>query len=90
MTTGFHHPATEDVPDDGTVGVETSLTANHNSAEVASLLSRVRSVLADAGCADKIDAERWLNTWLDAPNAAFNHRRPRSLMEQLHITSRER
>ena len=60
----------------------TSLTPNGDGAEFAVLLSRVRSELSSAGCADKIDAEQWLRTWLDTPNVAFGNERPRSLLKQ--------
>ena len=63
--------------------VETSMTGNGDGAEFALLLSQVRSELSRAGCADKIDAERWLRAWLDTPNAAFDNVRPRSLLKQV-------
>ena len=64
------------------------LTANRDGAEFAVLLSRVRSELSSAGCADKIDAEQWLRTWLDTPNVAFGNKRPRSLLKQAHTGER--
>jgi hypothetical protein len=63
--------------------VETSMTANGEDTEFALLLSQVRSELSRVGCADKIDAEGWLRTWLDTPNAAFHNVRPRSLLRQV-------
>lgn len=65
--------------------VETSMTANGDGAEFALLLSQVRSTLSSAACADKIDAERWLRTWLDTPNVAFDNVQPRSLLKQVQI-----
>jgi hypothetical protein len=49
---------------------------------VAELLSWVRSMTAAGGCAARIDAERWLMTWLDTPNSAFGGVEPRRLLEQ--------
>jgi hypothetical protein len=49
---------------------------------VAELLSRVRSMITAGGCANRIDAERWLSTWLDTPNSAFGGVEPRRLLEQ--------
>jgi hypothetical protein len=43
--------------EDEETAVETSLTVTDDSAEVSLLLSQVRSVLTDARCADKINAE---------------------------------
>jgi hypothetical protein len=63
--------------------VEPSMTANADSAEFALLLSQVRSELLAAGCAGKIDAERWLRSWLETPNVAFDNVRPRSLLKQV-------
>jgi hypothetical protein len=76
------HPEKEPVVKaEGTAG-ETSLTANQDCAEFAVLLSRVRSELSTAGCADEIDAEQWLRTWLDTPNIAFGNERPHVLLEK--------
>ena len=50
--------------------------------EVAELLSQVRSMITAGGCADRMDAERWLMTWLDTPNSAFRGVKPRRLLEQ--------
>ena len=50
--------------------------------EVADLLSLVRSMITAGGCADRMDAERWLMTWLDTPNSAFGGVEPRRLLEQ--------
>jgi hypothetical protein len=72
---------------EGTAG-GTSFSANPDGAEFALLLSRVRSELSSAGCADKIDAEKWLRTWLDTPNVAFGNERPRSLLKQAHTGER--
>jgi hypothetical protein len=55
--------------------------------EVAVLLSRVRSMITAGGCADRIDAERWLMTWLDTPNRAFGGVEPRRLLEQAYNKS---
>jgi hypothetical protein len=91
MTIGFDCGAkNDDMRKDGEAGMETSFAVTNDSAEVVSLLSRVRSVLADAGCADKINAERWLNRWLDTPNAAFDNRRPRSLINEVHVMPRKK
>jgi hypothetical protein len=77
------HPAKEPVSiAEGTAG-GTSLTPNRDGAEFAVLLSQVRSELSSAGCADKIDAEQWLRTWLDTPHAAFGNERPHYLLEQV-------
>jgi Protein of unknown function (DUF2384) len=54
-----------------------------DSAEFAKLLSQVQSVIAAAGCADKMDAERWLMTWLDTPNVALGGIAPRCLIKQV-------
>ena len=50
--------------------------------EVAELLSWVRSMITAGGCTNKIDAERWLMTWLDTPNSAFGGVEPRRLLEK--------
>lgn len=50
--------------------------------EVADLLFLVRSMITAGGCADRMDAERWLMTWLDTPNSAFGGVEPRRLLEQ--------
>jgi hypothetical protein len=50
--------------------------------EVAELLSQVRSMITAGGCADRMDAERWLMTWLDTPNSALGGVEPRRLLEQ--------
>lgn len=55
--------------------------------EVAQLLSRVRSMITAGGCADRIDAERWLMTWLDTPNSALGGVKPRRLLEQAYNES---
>ena len=52
--------------------------------KVAELLSRVRSMIMAGGCADRIDAERWLMTWLDTPNSAFGGVEPRRLLKQAY------
>jgi hypothetical protein len=81
-------PAKEPVSKaEGTAG-GTSLTANRDGAEFAVLLSRVRSELSTAECADKVDAEQWLRTWLDTPNVAFGNKRPRSLLKQARTGER--
>lgn len=54
----------------------------NENAEVAELLSQVRSMITASGCADRIDAERWLMTWLDTPNGALGGIEPRRLLEQ--------
>jgi hypothetical protein len=54
-----------------------------DSAEIAKLLSQVQSVISAAGCADKIDAEHWLMTWLDTPNVALDGVAPRCLIRQV-------
>jgi hypothetical protein len=55
--------------------------------EVADLLSLVRSMIDAGGCADRIDAERWLMTWLDTPNSAFSGVEPRRLLGQAYNES---
>lgn len=50
--------------------------------KVAELLSLVRSMLTASGCANRIDAERWLMAWLNTPNSAFGGVEPRRLLEQ--------
>jgi hypothetical protein len=55
--------------------------------EVAELLSRARSMITAGGCADRIDAERWLTTWLDTPNSAFSGVEPQRLLEQAYNDS---
>ena len=65
--------------------LESSYMVTDESAEFALLLSQVRSVLYRARCSDKIDAELWLSTWLDTPNAALDEKRPRSLIKQIHV-----
>jgi hypothetical protein len=55
--------------------------------EVAELLSWVRSMITAGGCADRIDAERWLMIWLDTPNSAFGGVEPRRLLEQSYNES---
>jgi hypothetical protein len=52
--------------------------------EVAELLSLVQSMITAGGCANRIDAERWLMTWLDTPNSAFGGVEPRRLLEQAY------
>jgi hypothetical protein len=52
--------------------------------EMAELLSRVQATITAGGCADRIDAERWLMTWLDTPNSAFGGVEPRRLLEQAY------
>jgi hypothetical protein len=69
---------------------ETSMTANGDGAAFAVLLSQVRSTFTRAGCADKIDAERRLRTWLDAPNVAFDNVQPRSLPKQVQSISSQK
>jgi len=76
MTIGCYCQTKEEkMREDEELGMETSLTMSNESTEVALLLSRVRAVITDARCADRLDAERWLNMWLDTPNAAFDNRR---------------
>lgn len=70
--------------------VDIAMTADGNGAEFAVLLSQVRSALSIAGCVDKIDAERWLRTWLDTPNGAFGNARPRSLLKQVQAMQGEK
>ena len=62
--------------------MEGILKLQDDHAELAELLSQVRSMIMAAGCANKIDAERWLMTWLDTPNGAFGGVKPRRLLEQ--------
>lgn len=52
--------------------------------EVAELLILVRSMITAGGCADRVDAERWLMTWLDTPNSALGEVKPRRLLEQAY------
>lgn len=81
----FNRPVHDTVLKAEEAAVETSMTGNNDGAEFALLLSQVRSELSRVGCADKIDAERWLRTWLDTPNAAFDNVRPRSLLKQVQV-----
>lgn len=60
---------------------EKMAVGNHN--EVAALLSQVRAMLSASGCANKIDAERWLTAWLDMPNDALGGVKPQCLLEQM-------
>lgn len=60
--------------------MEEMLKPQDNHAEVAKLLSQVQSTIAAAGCADRIDAERWLMSWLDTPNGALGGVEPRHLL----------
>jgi hypothetical protein len=55
--------------------------------KVAELLSQVRSMITAGGCADRIDAERWLMIWLDTPNSAFGGVEPRRLLGQAYNES---
>ena len=77
------HSGKEADPTGEADAVETSMMANGDSAEFAVLLSQVRSVLSRTQCADKIDAERWLMTWIDTPKIAFENMRLRSLLKQV-------
>jgi hypothetical protein len=76
------HPVQQNFFKTEELAVGTSMAANADGAEFALLLSQVRSALSAAGCADKIDAERWLRTWLDTPNVAFDNVTPRVLLKQ--------
>ena len=76
--------------EDEETNLESSYRVTDDGAEFALLLSQVRSVLTGARCADKIDAELWLSTWLDTPNAALDDKRPRSLIKQIHVESRKK
>lgn len=55
--------------------------------ELADLLSLVRSIITAGGCANRIDAERWLMTWLDTPNSALGGVEPRRVLEQAYNES---
>lgn len=55
--------------------------------KLADLLFLVRSIISAGGCTDKIDAERWLMTWLDTPNSALGGVKPRRLLEQAYNRS---
>lgn len=55
--------------------------------KVAELLSQVRSMITAGGCADRIDAERWLIAWLDTPNSALGGVEPRCLLKQAYNES---
>ena len=59
-----------------------AMHARGDDQAVAELLSWVRSMIAAGGCADRIDAERWLTTWLDTPNSAIGGVKPRRFLEQ--------
>ncbi|WP_194713364.1 hypothetical protein [Noviherbaspirillum soli] len=52
--------------------------------EVAELLILVQSMITAGGCAGRIEAERWLMTWLDTPNSGFSGVTPRRLLEQAY------
>jgi hypothetical protein len=80
----FVRPVQDPVSKVEGAALDISRTANGEGAEFALLLSQVESELSRVGCADKIDAERWLRTWLDTPNAAFDNVRPHSLLRQVH------
>lgn len=62
--------------------VETEKIPAGDQNEVAALLSQVRTMLSASGCANKIDAEKWLTAWLDTPNNALGGVKPRRLLEQ--------
>jgi hypothetical protein len=79
----FVRPVQDPVSKVEGAALDISRTANGEGAEFALLLSQVESELSRVGCSDKIDAERWLRTWLDTPNAAFDNVRPRSLPRQV-------
>lgn len=68
--------------------METAASIADYDVAVAQLLSQVRSLLSAAGCADRINAERWLMTWLDTPNDGFGGARPSSLIKHSEGTSR--
>lgn len=51
--------------------MEEMLKPQDNQVEVIELLSQVRSMITAAGCAHRLDAERWLISWLDTPNGAL-------------------
>lgn len=55
--------------------------------EVAELLILVQSMITAGGCADRMDAERWLMTWLYTPNSAFGGVEPRRLLKQAYNES---
>lgn len=55
--------------------------------KLADLLSLVRSIITAGGCTNRIDAERWLMTWLDTPNSALGGVEPRRLLEQAYNES---
>lgn len=63
--------------------VETEKMAAGDHHEIAALLSQVRAMLSASGCANKIDAEKWLTVWLDTPNDALGGVKPRRLLEQM-------
>jgi hypothetical protein len=44
----------------------------------------VRSIITAGGCTNKIDAKRWLMTWLDTPNSALGGVEPRRLLKQAY------
>lgn len=67
--------------------MEGMLKSRNENADVADLLSQVRLMITAGGCADRIDAERWLMTWLDTPNGALGGIEPRRLLEQADNTS---
>jgi hypothetical protein len=68
-------------------GMEAMQKPRDEQDEVAELLSRVRSMITAGGCAGRIDAERWLMTWLDTPNSAFGGMKPRRLLEAAYNQS---
>lgn len=51
--------------------------------KLADLLSLVSSIITAGGCTDRIDAKRWLMTWLDTPDSALGGVGPRRLLEHL-------
>lgn len=63
--------------------VETETMAVGDQNEVTALLSQVRAMLSASGCANKIDAEKWLTAWLDTPNDRLGGVKPRRLLEQM-------
>ena len=63
--------------------METEQIAAGDHNQVAALLSQVRAMLSASGCANKIDAEKWLTAWLDMPNDALGGVKPRRLLEQM-------
>jgi hypothetical protein len=66
------------------VVMESTGIGTENHAEVAELLSHVRSMISTAGAADKINAEEWLMAWLDTPNGALGGVKPRRLLKQIY------